>query len=143
MTTTTNWREMKPGIALDIEIIQRLPGWQIRYVADGSQAEYEMQFELEPPKHVTVIVDDGKYIFLRGPRYSIDVNSALALFAELPHDFMPRLVRVLQPMGDHMDIRWKAAILGTGARIAEVVAEESDTPALAICRAWLAWRETQ
>lgn len=144
MTETTDWREMEAGIKLDIEIVQRLPGWQIKYVREGSQAEYDDEHNILPPQRVTVTVDEDGPIFFRGPRFSTDANAALSLFANLPDDLTPRVVRILEPMGDHMSHVWSANIIVFNKlHFEREFGEEADTPALAICRAWLAWRETQ
>lgn len=72
--------------------------------------------------------------------YTTDLNAALSLFATLPHDWTPRLVRMLQPRGDHMAIVWKAHIMHNETH--EDFEYIHDEPAEAVAMVWLAWRRS-
>jgi len=74
------------------------------------------------------------------PDWPTDANAALALWDSVSDDWTPRLVRVLIPRGV-MTYEYKAAFLHNEKHY-EIEAE-ARTPAEAICRAWLAWREGQ
>lgn len=74
------------------------------------------------------------------PEYSTDLNAAWALFDDLPKGYTPRIVRVLEPRGNHMAHVVKAGIIHRESNDMEA---HADTPAFAICLAWLAWKESQ
>lgn len=75
------------------------------------------------------------------PHWSTNVGDALDLFTDLPNDLTPRLVRLLSPRGDSMARTWKGSILNN-SDMNEIQAE-SDSPALAICLAWLAYKDAE
>lgn len=72
------------------------------------------------------------------PHFSTSAEAALTLLAEMPDNYTPRLVR----MGvAEQGYAWKCGIMRNDPPVYEMVQEEAETPALAICRAWLVWKE--
>lgn len=136
----TNWREMEAGQELDV-LVARLLGLNV-HTADEAPADDlygGWEFCTDREWHTAWFIDaEGSHPI---PAYSTDLNAAWTLFADLPDDVTPRLVRILEARGDHMATVCKAGIIHNETH--EQVEAYADTPALAICRAWLAWKEMQ
>lgn len=126
-----NWREMEVGRELDwliaekcgVEILEQTPNtdWNTTH----------------QPMYLAKI--DGA---LQGlwhsrkedcaPRYSSDLNAAFDLLKQMPMGAVGLL---------EGNEAWFSNAYMDGAGL--LTDEEADTPALAICRAWLAWKERQ
>jgi hypothetical protein len=76
------------------------------------------------------IVEGGKYLAL--PHYSTDTNAALALFMEMP---IPRL-----EYDSEASPMWTCS---AEPEYGEFRYGSADTPALAICRAFLDWKNAE
>jgi hypothetical protein len=74
------------------------------------------------------------------PDWPNDVNAALALWDTVPDDWTPRLVRMIVPRGV-LTFGYKGAFLHNETH--EQIEYEAPTPAEAITRAWLAWKQEQ
>lgn len=70
-----------------------------------------------------------------------DLNAAIELFDIVPDEFTPRLRRYLAPVGNHMERWYKAHIMSNDLK--DHWQEEDREPSIAICKAWLAWKEQQ
>lgn len=124
-----DWRTMDAGREMDRIVAERL-GWteieeQENWYEDPEVMAYQ-QIDLYGRK------DGSEY---RVPKYSTDANAALQL--DKP---------VLWWSED--DGRWlatyDAAIFGSAIELdVSPSPGEADTPALAICRAWLSWKDAQ
>ena len=121
----SNWRELPAGRELDVEISRSL-GWTVSddaeiYTLDpnGNQGNFTR-------------IPSGVY----APRLSVDANAALRLWATepLPDDWLWKL-------SYHVQVDMYSCML-IDQRDHPVLHEEAQSPALAICRAWLAWKET-
>lgn len=76
--------------------------------------------------------------------YETDLNAALTLLEQVSDEYTPRLVRILQPMGNRGIVYiWKCVIMSNLANADDEYEATAETPALAICRAWLAYTESQ
>jgi hypothetical protein len=74
------------------------------------------------------------------PQFTYCVDGALKLFDSLPSNATPRLVRMAWPQGT----KWKAAIIVySDGRFDYELEVEEDTPALAICKAYLHYHDRQ
>lgn len=131
MTTTDDWRTMESGLDLDC-LIAEATGLKVERSGEGEYPNFTSDREWVAAWHYV----NGEVYGIKS--YSADLNAAITLFEALPDDCVPRLVRLLQPMGDHMGHIWKAGIIINDELRADIDSEAPD-PALAICRAWLAW----
>ncbi len=140
-TARIDWRTATAGRALD-RIVAEACGWECKLNGYGD--------------HWRLISPNGDYVDEQAhfydpedmwlvapiPAFSTSADAAFTLFASLPDDCTPRLVRMLQPMGDHMGHIWKGRIITNGLDVTvDVIECEADTPALAICRAFLSWKD--
>lgn len=75
------------------------------------------------------------------PDYCGDLNTAWELFAALPDDWTPRLVRMLTARGGVIK---HGFVAGIRHNITDVTFDGLyDTPSEAISRVWIRWREAQ
>lgn len=127
----THWREMDAGRELDWLIAEKL-GWK-----NLKEWRYGRTVEIHgaPPdsdlRHATL------------PYYSADLNAAITLWARISDDYTPRLVRMLTPRNGEIRHEYKAGLTSNQPPFAEFDVEYASTPALAVCRAWLAYMEAQ
>lgn len=73
------------------------------------------------------------------PRYSKRQDAAWALLMDLPKSYTPRIVRLLEPRGDHIAYVVKAAIIDNDTHEQWEVAR--DDAADAMSQVWLEWEE--
>lgn len=125
---------MNAGRELDRKIAEML-GWsdfeEVDYFVEDYGGYYPVHDDLEglPP--------NGKYRALI-PRYSTFVDDAVLLWQDVPDTFTPRLVRMIAPKDGSIGYAYKAAFLHNETM--ESVESVADSPALAICEAWLAYK---
>jgi hypothetical protein len=73
------------------------------------------------------------------PAWDTDMNDAIQLLETVSDEYTPRLVRLLQPTGNQGIVYvWKCVIMSNLADGNDEYTAFADTPALAICFAWLA-----
>lgn len=120
----TDWRNLPPGRELDLIISEKLGVNQV-------------------VRHIVLYDPSGQETGLAGEYpiaqpYSIDANAALTLVKDLPF-YLDK-----QFWGNYPSIetseQWSA---GIASDTKNDWVEKGATPALAICRVWLAWKEAQ
>lgn len=145
----TDWQTMEAGKAMDILIADKV-GWKIVSRPFGKQVDgylFGFEYNLMTPQGVLLWennADQGwrfrasdvwanatKYWEPSLPDYSTSVDAALTLLP--PSDFV-----LLEISGE--DGEWKVSLyIGSTSKGAFT----AQTLALAICRAWLAWKEAE
>lgn len=134
----SDYSSMEAGRELDCEIATRL-GWiveheRVVWVDDGEGARPVVYMYGKRPK------DGGYDDDVRIPPYSTDANAAL----ELPIDggyVLDLYVTDTGYFGRKTDARIVSSLLAETTDGPAYV--KANTPALAICRAWLVWKDAQ
>lgn len=136
----TNWRDLEGGLPLNQIVAEHL-GWRIEplsaawvavFNADGVGVERTTAYG---SKNEWPLYDLDEAI----PHYSTDANAALALPLE------PDMYFSLDVPAEHGGAKcglWNQYPRSVQRKLVEGEAV-ADTPALAICRAWLDWKEQQ
>jgi hypothetical protein len=133
-----DWRDLPAGLELDRVIAER-SGWkeiEVREIWEEdhySDGFYKRLFGLPPVK--TSVLDVAELI----PRYSTDLNGAFHLPVTDLH-FMD----LHSPTGDGSEPQWNAFVewKWKDGEYPDCRAT-AETGALALCRAWLVWKEMQ
>lgn len=126
---TTNWREMEAGRELDKEIARRVIGVPVTFDDYGGDEGILIYRDGIDDRH-GICYDELAH-------YSTDLNAAFALTRIEPCDFNMNIRAV---GGWHVNFS-DATKSNAGAWGEGLV--DDDQPALAICRAFLAWKEAQ
>lgn len=115
--------------AIDVKIAQLL-GYDARI---SDELEYVGRFDYQ--NEYMIVDGEVKPV----PEYHTDLNAAMTLLDGVPDEWTPRIVRILQPTDQGMEYHWRCVIMSN-------VNDDSfdaymQTPALAICRAWLTFKQ--
>ena|SRR5258708_1441045 len=132
----SNWRTMEAGMELDREIALRL-GWTIK-LYPGYTAMLNPHGEIVGRGFHDA--PDGymwsqAHEFLNMPHYSTDANAALTLLEGLFWSVFGT------PDQDRKTTIYRCALNSVYRDAFTAITETADAPALAICRAWLTWKE--
>ena len=86
------------------------------------------------------VFEADELMFEYMPNWATDLNAAMLLLDGVDDDYTPRLVRMILPLKGEILHGWKCVIMPNVGESDQFEAID-DTPALAIIRAWLAYRE--
>lgn len=118
--------------ALDVKIARML-GFDA-HVSEDIVCVGRMDYQYE-----YMLVDKGHYKdYVPVPEYHTDTNAAMTLLDTVDYSYTPRLVRMLGSVGHY----WKCVIMpniGDG----ETYEATTETPAEAICAAYIAYKATR
>lgn len=133
-----NWREMKAGRELDILIDQKRgasikgPLWSPEDKAAGYY--YVTHEGLARP----ILFDSEAKARELAPKYSTELSAAFDLTIPEPYWGYNLFME-----GDYTTHTCELFVTNGEGDPTNVVAGSADTPEMAICRAWLAWKEAQ
>lgn len=138
--SATNWREMPAGRELDRVIAERV-GWAVEChkVVYPTSSSYDYYRLIGPNGEEKRDYDIPEAAWQDAPHYSTDANAALSLpTADL---------YFIDLHGPHSENSLWHAFIEWGYSDEEdeypSFRAEADTAALAVCRAWLAWKDAQ
>lgn len=114
---------------MNLRVAERL-GWKEVTTVD------RMPTAQVPYSHSVVgLPPDGDGRVMRFGDYEGNLKEAFVLMEMVRRTITPRLVRILVPMGDHMEFVWKAVFAASSSRGSW--SAEHERPARAICLAFL------
>lgn len=124
-----DYRTMEAGRELDRLIAERL-GWTRFDTMPTVLVEHDNHIDIE-----TLMGWKNDFYYLVVPHYSTDLNAAMTLLPTADGDIWSL------HYGDYGD-PYTVAISRIKVAAPEYLGD-ANTPALAICRAWLAWKDSQ